>query len=105
MTRTGSNTSRTIQRVVVKVGSSVLTDEKGRLRSAQIQQLAGQVASCMGAGEAGTRRFLILVSSGAIACGMAKLGLVRRPKPLAHLQACAAIGQSELMHRYTVAFG
>jgi glutamate 5-kinase len=46
----------------------------------------------------------ILVTSGAIACGMAALGLRRRPKSIAQLQACAAIGQSELMHLYNAAF-
>ena len=65
----------------------------------RIEALAGQIAACARQG-----RQPMLVSSGAIACGMAKLGLTRRPTALAQLQACAAIGQSELMHLYTLAF-
>ncbi len=90
-----------LQRLVVKVGSSVLTDARGRLLPGRIDQLAEQVAAAGAARSCST----ILVSSGAIACGMAALGLTARPKSLAQLQACAAIGQVELMHRYAVAFG
>jgi len=89
----------TVQRLVVKVGASVLTDARGRLLAERITPLADQLAACAREG-----RQPLLVSSGAIACGMAKLGLSARPKPLAQLQACAAIGQSELMHLYTLAF-
>ena len=88
-----------IQRVVVKVGSSVLTDACGRLLPERLEQLVAQVAEC-----AAEHRQPLLVSSGAIACGMAKLGISRRPTALAQLQACAAIGQSELMHLYTRMF-
>jgi glutamate 5-kinase len=95
-----SERDRTIQRVVVKIGSSVLTDARGRLLPERLERLVEQVVRCT----EGHRQILI-VSSGAIACGMAKLGLTRRPKPLAQLQACAAIGQSELMHLYTRALG
>ena len=88
-----------VNRLVIKVGSSVLTDAKGQLLPDRIQQLADQIARC-----AGEHRQPIVVSSGAIACGMARLGLAARPRALAQLQACAAIGQSELMHLYTEAF-
>lgn len=88
-----------ITRLVVKVGSSVLTNAQGHLLPARIEQLASALAACAQEG-----RQPILVSSGAIACGMAKLGLSRRPKLLAHLQACAAIGQGELMRLYAAAF-
>jgi glutamate 5-kinase len=91
---------RTVQRLVVKIGSSVLTDESGRLLPERLEHLAEQVVLC-----AGEHRQPLVVSSGAIACGMAKLGLTQRPKALAQLQACAAIGQSELMHLYTRTFG
>ena len=90
-----------IQRLVVKVGSSVLTDARGRLLPARIERLADQVAAAGAARSCST----MLVSSGAIACGMAALGLTARPKSLAQLQTCAAVGQVELMHRYAVAFG
>jgi glutamate 5-kinase len=100
-----------IQRVVIKVGSSVLTDERGRVLPSRIEQLAEQVVECAASSSAACAKTSepvrwqpIIVSSGAIACGMARLGLTQRPKPLAQLQACAAIGQGELMHLYTAAF-
>ena len=88
-----------IQRVVIKIGSSVLTDATGRLLPERLGQLVDQIALC-----ADQHRQPLVVSSGAIACGMAALGLSRRPTALAQLQACAAIGQSELMHLYAEAF-
>ena len=91
--------NQTLQRVVIKVGSSVLTDARGRLLPERLAGLVEQVVACSRA-----HRQPIIVSSGAIACGMARLGLTRRPKPLAQLQACAAIGQGELMHLYTETF-
>ena len=94
------NDQHAVKRLVVKVGSSVLTDEAGRLLPERIESLVGQVVRCAAVG-----RQILLVSSGAIACGMAALGLAQRPRALAQLQACAAIGQSELMHLYTAAFG
>ena len=88
-----------IHRLVVKVGASVLTDATGRLLPERIEWLAQQAARCTAA-----HRQLVVVSSGAIACGMARLGVPRRPAALAQLQACAAIGQGELMHLYTETF-
>ena len=90
---------QTVQRIVVKVGASVLTDGAGRVMPERIERLVDDLAGCASAGG-----HPVLVSSGAIACGMERLGLARRPGALAQLQACAAIGQSELMHRYTRAF-
>ncbi|HEX9780334.1 MAG TPA: glutamate 5-kinase [bacterium] len=88
-----------IKRLVVKVGSSVLTDAKGRLQPERIEQLAEQIAAC-----AGRPCQVLIVSSGAIACGMSRLGLARRPTALAQLQACAAVGQGELIQCYAEAF-
>ncbi len=88
-----------LARVVIKVGSSVLTDDSGRLIPERIDQLVLQIAV-----SAKAHQQPILVSSGAIACGMATLGLARRPKALAELQACAAVGQNTLMHVYAEAF-
>ena len=88
-----------ITRLVVKVGTSVLTDARGRLRPERLRRLVAQIARC---GRA--QRQVVLVTSGAVACGMATLGLATRPRALARLQACAAIGQGELMHRYTTLF-
>lgn len=89
-----------IQRLVVKVGASVLTDRHGRLNPQRVTRLAEQLAACLA-----DRRELILVSSGAIACGMAALSLKRRPAAIEQLQACAAIGQGQLMHVYHEALG
>ncbi len=87
------------QRVVVKVGSSVLTDEGGRVVPARVRELSGQLAKLIRA-----HRQVVLVSSGAIACGMELWGLKRRPAALPQLQACAALGQSRLMRLYSEAF-
>ena len=91
--------SHEVQRLVVKVGASVLTDASGRIVPERIERLVEDLAACAASG-----RHAVLVSSGAVACGMERLGLAHRPVALAQLQACAAIGQSELMHRYTRAF-
>jgi glutamate 5-kinase len=91
--------SRALHRLIVKVGASALTNGAGRLVPEQLERLAGDIAASVSAGGQ-----VVLVSSGAIACGMARLGLSKRPAALAQLQACAAIGQSELMHLYTRAF-
>ena len=91
---------QTVHRLVVKIGSSVLTDGAGRLLPARLERLTAEVVRCVQ-----EHRQPLIVSSGAIACGMAKLGLARRPTSLAQLQACAAVGQSELMRLYNDAFG
>ena len=88
-----------IQRLVVKVGSSVLTDAAGRPDAGRLKLIVGQLAAC---GDRGCE--VVFVSSGAIACGMGRLGFARRPKALGELQACAAVGQGELMRLYTHAF-
>ena len=88
-----------VHRVVVKIGSSVLTDAGGRLVPERLTRIAAQVAEWVE-----VHRQVVLVTSGAIACGMARLGLTRRPIAVAQLQAAAAIGQSELMHLYAEAF-
>ena len=101
MSRTSRASPRqTIQRLVVKIGSSVLTDRAGRLSHDRLDHLVDQVAAC-----SAQQRQPLIVTSGAIACGMAKLGLARRPASLAQLQACAAVGQGELMRLYAQAFG
>ncbi|WP_083442324.1 glutamate 5-kinase [Nitriliruptor alkaliphilus] len=87
------------QLAVVKVGSSSLRGTDGRLDRPQVTQLAEQLVAARGAG---TR--LVLVSSGAVAAGMGLLGLERRPVDLPTLQACAAVGQSELIQTYQRVF-
>jgi len=80
---------------VVKVGSRVLTGSDGRLDRQQIEQLASQLIEIRRAGFQ-----VILVSSGAVASGMGRLGLTSRPTDLAQLQAVAAIGQAHLIQVY-----
>jgi len=81
--------------IVVKVGTRVLTDAAGRLDHSQIANLADQMHGLISTG-----RKVVLVSSGAVASGMGRLGLTKRPTDLAHLQAIAAIGQSLLVEAY-----
>ncbi|MBM3249821.1 MAG: glutamate 5-kinase [Candidatus Omnitrophica bacterium] len=83
------------KRIVVKVGSSLMSAEKGRLDTALIREITHQVAGLVKEG-----REVVLVSSGAIAMGMSILNLESRPKELSQLQAAAAIGQHELMDLY-----
>jgi glutamate 5-kinase len=87
------------RRLVVKFGTGLLTDTANRLSPARIERLAGQIAGLQQQG-----RQVVLVSSGAIAGGMAALNLKQRPKELRELQACAAIGQGKLMAAYDAAF-
>lgn len=86
-------------RIVVKVGTGVLTDSHKQLDLAQMQQLAEQIASQCKAG-----RQIALVSSGAVGAGMGVLGYQKRPASLAEMQACAAVGQSRLMATYEKLF-
>jgi glutamate 5-kinase len=84
---------------VVKIGSSSLTTKNGTIDEARIAALTAAVAARTRAGHQ-----VLLVSSGAIATGMAPLGLQRRPKDLATQQAAASVGQGLLIARYTEAF-
>jgi glutamate 5-kinase len=86
-------------RVVVKVGSSSLTTAAGEIADEAIAALAAALAARQGAGSQ-----VVLVSSGAIASGLAPLGLTRRPSDLATQQAAASVGQGLLIARYTAAF-
>lgn len=83
------------RRIVLKAGTSILTSRKGFFSSRAIARLGKEVLPLLHSGHE-----VVLVSSGAIACGMKTLGLKRRPKELKKLQACAAIGQGKLMHAY-----
>jgi glutamate 5-kinase len=83
-------------RVVVKVGSSSLTTAAGGLDAARLDGLVDALAAARLGGQE-----VVLVSSGAIASGLAPLGLVRRPRDLATQQAAASVGQGVLVHRYT----
>jgi len=88
------------RRVVVKVGSSSLTNEQdGALADARVRALVDALAARRAAGTD-----VVMVSSGAIAAGLAPLGLARRPRDLATQQAAASVGQGLLVHRYTDEF-
>jgi len=86
-------------RTVVKIGSSSLTTKNGAIDDARIAALTGAIAARAHAGHQ-----VLLVSSGAIATGLAPLGLPKRPRDLATQQAAASVGQGLLIARYTEAF-
>lgn len=89
------------RRVVIKIGSAVLAGSGEGLDQKRIGRLAAEIAAIME-----QRREVLVVSSGAIAAGLAKLGLKRaRGMPLPLKQAAAAVGQSGLMWTYERAFG
>jgi glutamate 5-kinase len=83
-------------RVVVKVGSSSLASPDGHLDGERVDALVAALAAVEGE--------VVLVSSGAIAAGLGPLGLAKRPKDLATLQAAASVGQGALVRSYTDAF-
>ncbi|MFM1768087.1 MAG: hypothetical protein RJA22_616 [Verrucomicrobiota bacterium] len=88
-----------ISRLVVKLGTGVLTDARKQPDLDQMSQLVAQVAAQRAAG-----REIVLVTSGAVGAGMGVLGYAKRPATVAELQACAAIGQSRLMATYEQLF-
>jgi len=90
---------RAARRVVIKVGSSLVTDEGRGLDRAAIAQWAEQIAALRAAGKQ-----VLLVSSGAIAEGMQRLGWARRPREVHELQAAAAVGQMGLAQAYESCF-
>jgi glutamate 5-kinase len=90
---------RVPKRIVVKLGTGVLTSALGKLDSARIAGVCAQLAAVRGAGTE-----VLVVSSGAGGLGMDALGLAKRPRVLAQKQACAAIGQSRLMQTWQAAF-
>ena len=87
------------QRIVVKVGTSTLTHDSGALDLRSMERLVRTLADLQGAGNE-----VILVTSGAIAVGTAKLGLAERPRELRMKQAAAAVGQCRMMHIYDKLF-
>ena len=89
----------TATRVVVKVGSSSLTTPDGEIDGMRIGALAAALSARRQDGGQ-----VVLVSSGAIASGLAPLGLSKRPRDLATQQAAASVGQGLLIARYTAAF-
>ena len=82
-------------RIVVKVGTSTLTYPTGRLNIRRAEELVKVLSDLKNAGHE-----MVLVSSGAIGMGVGKLSLSARPADMAGKQACAAVGQCELMYTY-----
>lgn len=77
------------------MGTSTLTHRTGRLNIRRVENLVKTLADLQNAGHE-----IVLVSSGAIALGMGKLGMTKRPQDTPGKQACAAVGQCELMYMY-----
>ncbi len=79
-------------RIVVKLGTGVLTDSRKQPDLAQMTQLVAQIAAVRAQGKQ-----VVIVSSGAVGAGMGALDFEKRPTELSDLQACAAVGQPRLM--------
>ena len=78
---------------MVKLGSSIVADERGELRGDVLATVCDQAAELHGAGHS-----VVLVTSGAIARGMKLMDLPVRPTAMPHLQAASAVGQGKLYH-------
>lgn len=83
------------KRIVIKIGTKVITSSQRALDADRIKSLVAQIASIRDNG-----MDVILITSGAIGAGLWLLGMKKRPQDLAMLQASAAIGQNHLMHLY-----
>ncbi len=90
---------KSVSRLVVKLGTGVLTDNRKLIDPAQLEQLVAQIAALRKAGKE-----VVLVTSGAVGAGMGALGYQNRPADLAEKQACAAVGQTRLMAVYEKLF-
>ena len=90
---------KTASRIVVKLGTGVLTDSRQQPDPEQLEHLVAQLAALRQAGKE-----VVLVTSGAVGAGMGALGYESRPTNLAEKQACAAVGQSRLMAVYDKLF-
>ena len=82
-------------RVVIKLGSSIVADDRGALRANVLEAICAEVAARHDAGDA-----VVMVSSGAIARGMEVMGLAARPREVQDLQAASAVGQGRLYRVY-----
>lgn len=87
------------KRIVIKIGTSTLTYDTGKINIRRFELLCKVLSDIKNSG-----RDLIIVSSGAVSVGVAKLGLSERPKDVPGKQAAAAVGQCELMYLYDKMF-
>ncbi len=85
--------------VVLKVGTNAITNTEGNLDTEEMRKLAHQIAAAMKQGDK-----VVLVTSGAVAAGIAELGIPPKPKDVAFQQVAAATGQSVLMAKYRELF-
>jgi glutamate 5-kinase len=90
---------KAVKRVVIKIGSRVLTDADGALDMDVIGRICSEIAQLRHRGLE-----VVVVSSGAIAAGRSELGLVDKPRTIPHKQAAAAVGQTRLMQAYEKSF-
>lgn len=87
------------RRIVIKIGSNIIAKENYGLDPQSLTRITDAVARLYKQGN-----YPVIVSSGAIACGLEILGYKRRPKELAFLQACASVGQGKLIESYSREF-
>ena len=92
-------TLKDVKRIVIKVGSSTITYGNGKRNFSRIDRLAREIADLANQGKE-----IILVSSGAVAVGVDRLGLAAKPETIPGKQAAAAVGQGVLMHTYEKIF-
>ncbi len=90
---------RNARRIVIKLGTRVLTEKDNVLSDTVICNVVSQTVSLLA-----QRKEVVIVSSAAIALGLSRMGLKKRPKEINLLQAAASLGQSRLMHAYEKAF-
>ncbi len=84
-------------RIIAKIGTASITDERGAIDRAAVAKLSDEVAALRAAGNE-----VVIVSSGAVAAGVAAIGLTSRPTDVRTLQALSAAGQSRLVEAYNV---
>lgn len=84
------------EKIVIKIGSSTLTNEQGKLDILNLKRIVSEVSSL--------KKQVILVTSGAVVTGAERLGLKSKPKTISQKQAAAAVGQTILMRQYEKAF-
>ena len=99
MSQTTRHRGAAARRIVVKIGSAVLAGHDGGLDRARIDGLVDEIAAQHAAG-----REMVIVTSGAVAAGIARLGLAHRPELIPHKQAAAAVGQIGVMSAYQASF-
>ena len=88
-----------IQKIVVKVGTSTLTNEDGSLNIEKIKKIVSELSNLSDKGYD-----VVLVTSGAVGAGMGRLNMTERPKTLSEKQALASVGQVALTHLYQLLF-